>query len=343
MVRISNTGTVDTIVRVSLQRQFGTKLSDGSFFVDETLDPQMIVLNLGTKWWMEKDGYYYYRDILKAGEITKEPLLTSYRLSEKAGNEYQGKEARIVVKMESMQAGENAASVWNVTYQELGIAAPASLESTDTRVTYLGKKQGFTLEEGQTDLFANFKDLLPGCARTQKILLENRSDEEVELFLKAESTEQEQMSEEQQKLIQQLLQKYAVIEIKDGDRILYRGCVSGNLFGVNSSLREYLSLGKVAAGKSKELTVELSLDPDMDNRYMELTGKVKWVFAVQGEDQKSEASDKTEKAAAAIYPAKTGVDQHVSLCLILFLAGMALSIICLYYRRKLYEEDAHLS
>jgi alternate signal-mediated exported protein len=310
-VDISNTGSVDAIVRVSLQRQFGTQQSDGTFTADPDLDSEMIELNLGTTYWMEKEGYYYYKEVLKAGERTKEPLLSSYRFSEKAGNAYMGKDARIVVRMESMQADEAAVSLWNVTSQELGLAIPENRTEKDTTVTYLGAEKGFEIEEGQTDLFANFKDLLPGCTRIQKITVNNASDEEAELFLRAEAARSSETKETRQ-LIQKLLDTYAVIEIRDGSSVLYQGPVSGNLSGKESTMREDLSLGLFKAGESRTLTVQLSLDPGMDNRYMELTGKVKWVFTVNGADE-------------AIYPAKTGLDERITWWLSLFLICMALA------------------
>ena len=52
--------------------------------------------------------------------------------------------------------------------------------------------------------------------------------ETVEIFLRAEQTEQESMSDEQIRLVRQLLTKYAVIEITEGGRLLYRGAVCGS-------------------------------------------------------------------------------------------------------------------
>lgn len=46
------------------------------------------------------------------------------------------------------------------------------------------------MTESDTDLFASFKNLTPGCARTQIIELENRSSEEVQLYLRAEAAGQ---------------------------------------------------------------------------------------------------------------------------------------------------------
>ena len=45
-----------------------------------------------------------------------------------------------------------------------------------------------------------------------------------------------------------------------------------------------VSLGTVKAGASKDMTAKLTLDPEMDNKYLDLLGKVRWVFTATGED-----------------------------------------------------------
>ncbi len=285
VVNVTNTGTVDTFVRVMITKAFGVRAEDGSFLVDEKLDPKVIEIEFNKKYWMEReDGYHYYKGILKAGTTTKEPLMASYRLSADAGNEYKGKDAQIVVTMESLQAQGDAVSVWGITSKDLGIAASAEKPPKDTSVTYVSAEKGFDITSKNTDLFASFKDLLPGCARTQKIYVTNASEENVEIFLRAENISQAEMSSEQKELVQKLLNRYAVIEITNGTESLYKGPVAGNLSGSGSTMKKDISLGDFPAGSEKELTVTLSLSPEMDNRYQELTGRVKWVFTAVKED-----------------------------------------------------------
>lgn len=285
VVNVSNTGTVDTIIRVLVTKVFGVRAEDGSFTEDKNLDPGMIKIHFNNRYWMEReDGYYYYKGILKAGETTKEPLFSSYQLSPDADNEYKGKDARIIVMMESVQAEGDAVSVWGITYSDIGVTRPAVKPSEDAAVTYLGKEKGFDITSKKTDLFASFKNLLPGCARTQKIHINNDSADNVEIFLRAESVSQVKMSMEEKKLVEQLLNKEAVIEITDGRKCIYKGSAAGNLSGGKSTMRNNISLGVFPGSSKKELTVTLSLSPEMDNRYLELTGKVKWVFTAIGED-----------------------------------------------------------
>lgn len=291
IVHVSNTGTVDTLVRVMVKKAFGERRGDGSFVEEKSLDPEMIEITFNESCWMTgKDGYHYYKGILGAGMTTKEPLFTSYRLSEKAGNEYKGKDAQISVTMESVQAQGDAVSIWGITHRELGVVRPEAPESEDTSVAYLGESSGFDITSRKTDLFASFKNLFPGCARTQKIFVKNDSQENVEILLRAEPVSQKRMSSEQKRLVEQMLKKYALIEITDGQRQLYKGNAAGNLNGSGSTMKNNISLGNFTAGREKELTVKLSLAPEMDNRFQELTGKVKWVFTAIGEGEKTQSA-----------------------------------------------------
>lgn len=328
VVNISNTGDIDTIVRVSVDKQFGDKGDDGGFEADTSLNPEMILIEYNTAFWMEKDGWFYYKGVLKAGETTKEPLMTSYTLSKEAGNEYKGKSARILVRMEAVQAEGEAVSVWNTTYRELDITVPQAPAEKETKVTFCGKESGFDITKNRADLFANFKDLLPGCARTQTIRICNESGKDVEICLRAEAANQERMTESQLKLVSEMLRKYAMIEVHYEDTIVYRGPVSGNLTGSGNTMKNNISLGRFKSGTEKALTVKLELKPEMDNRYETLTGKVKWVFSAGGDDQ--------DITTDAIYPAKTGIVKNaiVSFGLFFFFMIMGAVNLVLYKREK---------
>lgn len=258
---------------------------------DDSLDPEMIQIRCNTKSWLHRsDGYYYYKGILKAGTGTEEPLFQSYTLSEKADYRYRKKNARIVVTLESVQAQDAIEDIWKISDKELGIIRPQSYENIATEVIYLGQKGGFRMNEKDTDLFASFKNLTPGCARTQSIVLENRSEDEIRLYLRAENMAQSSVNGQSSELVQELLEKYAMIEITGDQGRIYYGPVSGNLTGRGSSMREDIYLGTFKAKDSRKMQVKLALSEDMDNKFNRLAGKVRWVFTARGEDGKTVAS-----------------------------------------------------
>lgn len=311
VVNVKNTGTTDSMIRVKITKMFGSRREDGSFQEEKNLDPEMIQIHCNTESWsLRSDGYYYYTEILKAGEKTKQPLFQNYTLSIKAGNEYKGKEARIIVSMESVQAQDALEDLWQVSYRDLGITRPEGYQDIQTEVIYLGQKGGFQMTESDTDLFASFKNLTPGCARTQTVLLENKSSEEVQLYLRAEETRQKTMNEKTLQLVRELMEKYATIEISSAQGMIYQGSVSGNLTASSASMRQDLYLGTLKPNERKKLQVKLALSSEMDNEFQKLTGKVCWVFSAKGEDGKRTVSTKApltgDKTALGMWIALLG-------------------------------------
>lgn len=318
VVNVRNTGTVDTLIRVSVEKAFGTRKKDGTFVKEGDLEPDMIQITYNTTSWKERgDGFFYYKEILKAGETTKEPLFTSFILSPKIGEAYEGKDAQIVVRMESVQAEGDAVSLWGMTYSELDIQAPEGSDADPTCVAYLGRTEGFDITAKRTDLFAGFKNLLPGCARTQRIYIKNESNERVEIFLRADAAHQEEMTDRQMRLVKQMLEEYARIEITNGKETIYEGPVSGNLGGARHTMKNDISLGAFIPHNTEELKVKLSLDPAMDNEFLELSGKVKWIFTAKGEDRET---------ISAVYPEKTGLKTIFAGCAAVFLISLLLGI-----------------
>ena len=298
-VHIKNEGNVASFVRVKIGRVFGSIGADGKFKESHELDPEMIQIHYNTDLWMLcDDGYWYYRDVLGAGKTTRKPLMDSYYLSEKADNRYKNKEARILVNLESIQAeSTELESIWGMDEKVLGITSQPCTCEVVTSVTF-DKNRKLIIGGEKTDLFANFKNLQPGCKRSQTIRLTNSSDIPVKLYLRAELAKQKKYSSKKLEQLQKLLTEYAVIEIRENDKVLYQGSVDGNLTRQGWSMKNDISLGHFAAGSGKSLIVQLSLSEDMDNTYEEMLGKVKWVFTAAGgafgpekENESSGASD----------------------------------------------------
>lgn len=323
-VHVKNHGSVDSMVRIHFQKQFGTRTQDGIFQKDDSLDPELIEITCNDQCWKEKDGYWYYTEVLKAGEQTKEPLFESFRVSENADNRYKGKEAEIIVYMDSVQAESDALTLWNTTKEELNIDYDWKTADQDTSVIFHGERKGFSFSDIESDLFANFKHLVPGCSRTQKIQVKNQSDKETDIYLYAEVTEQDKLNQEEQKLLEQILHEDAQIMIRDGQKKIYEGPVSGNPTKNHPSMGEQnrILLGNFSADSEKELIVELSLSPKLDHSCKSLTGRINWVFCAEGED-----------TSTASYVPKTG-DQTRWLMYISLAVLSAMIIGLLLYRRN---------
>ena len=321
IVNVKNTGTMDTLIRLSVETLIGREKEDGSFETDPDLNPEMVEILYNDEEWIHDDNYHYYKSVLHSGEETSQPLMRGYRLREEAGNEYQGKDVRILVMLESVQADVAAAQkVWECSFEELGMQIDSSLKVEDSSVSWMGKDQGFAFSDEATDLFRNFKSLTPGCARTQLITLKNQSDQKVEIYLRAEAVSQNKMSEQELEKVLALLAVYGKIEISQGDRNIYTGPIQGNIDNKagEASLKKDISLGKLKAGQDKELTVKLRISPLMPDDYQELTGKVKWVFTAAGTDSSASASGSSGSTASV----RTGDDSDIDRMLILMGASL---------------------
>lgn len=103
------------------------------------------------------------------------------------------------------------------------------------------------------------------------------------------------MSQKNLELVEKLLSRYAVVEIRQDSKVLYQGAVDGNVTGSGWNMKENISLGDFAAGEGKSLVVKLSLSEEMDNQYQRLLGRVNWVFSAQGAGESEEDPDGSQK------------------------------------------------
>lgn len=99
IVTVENTGDYDAFVRIALAKDILLK-GEG------TEDLSLVTMDINTKDWTEKDGYYYYNSILKPGEVTK-PLFTEVSFSKHMDNKYQSATALIDVVAYAVQVANN--------------------------------------------------------------------------------------------------------------------------------------------------------------------------------------------------------------------------------------------
>lgn len=293
VVNVKNTGTSDIVIRVRVEKAWGkSRDQDGKLIVDDSYAADNIMLTYNTEYWYydEADGYFYYKAVLNPEKTTLAPLFKEFYIDKSTNNSYQGLEADILVKMECIQAVADGITLWGKTYQEVGITyipPQNSNVTTATAVTFTGGDEDFVFHPESTDLFANFKNLLPGETRSQTIEVKStfQSKEGVEIFLRAEMTEQSLATPETRALVNALLYEYATIIITDeSGQIIYSGPIWGapdSHAAAPDSMGNDISLGIFAAGEGKKLNVQLQLDPTMGNEYMELWGLIKWVWSAE--------------------------------------------------------------
>lgn len=293
-IAVSNTGTVPELVRVSLKKQVGHKGEDGTFAEDMSFDIDQLSLNTDTEHWVYRDdGYYYYKQVLEPAATT-EDLLKSISLSNTMANDWQGVNCQVAVNAETIQTGDAAEKVWGVSMDDLGIAyEEPTQEVTETTVTFLGQSEGFDISLSDTDLFANFKGVLPGTSRSQTIRIKNSSKDTVTIGMNAMELWKEDTSE----AVSDMMTKYATITVTDSEgNTVYDGPAGGQ--GTCD-----ISFGTFEPGIEKELAVTLSMSSDMDVESQNLSGSVTWQFQAEQIDELVSPTPEEGKPTAT--PTKT--------------------------------------
>ena len=103
IAEVKNTGASDAWVRVKVEKNI--KLQG-----EGTSDTSRVELTLNTTDWTEKDGYYYYKEALKPGEVTA-PIFTAVTFKPDMGNEYQNATATVDVVAQAVQTANNGETV----------------------------------------------------------------------------------------------------------------------------------------------------------------------------------------------------------------------------------------
>lgn len=109
---IENEGTLESYIRVKLEPLWEDGFSTDNVKISDSTEDSN---------WVKKNGYYYYKDIVAAGDTV--PMNLTIELDgAKTGNIYQGKEFTLSVTAYSVQADEGAMSdEWSVSKTEIGI------------------------------------------------------------------------------------------------------------------------------------------------------------------------------------------------------------------------------
>lgn len=269
-VTVTNKGTVNALVRVQLTTLLGQHDEAGNLVVNEELDPEQIVLNLNEEDWTydESDDWFYYNKQLAPGAET-EAVLYSFHLHPEASEEYKGRDCQIIVDAESLQATEDALSVWNKDASTFPVdLTPEEQEQLVTQILFLDPMKKFDIETTKADLFLNFKDVLPGENRSQTIVVGNEYSEDVSIRLTL--MEKGEEASKQESLLYDFLENYVTVKVTSVDgTVVHEGPVASD--GVCD-----IPFGSFAPKEAKQLLVELHVSPDTTKEYAGLMADVEW-------------------------------------------------------------------
>lgn len=175
--------------------------------------------------------------------------------------------------------------------------------AADSTITFKGAQEGFDFQAGSeytaTDLFDNFKDIMPGDKLTESIQIKNeaRDCDYIKLYMRAvvhdengnpltysevfENTDGKDQTgaagqrDENVATMQDFL-SLLTMRIYNGDELIYNASPDEAGALVNNVL-----LGSLNKGESLNLKVELDVPIEVGNKYANRVGEVDWVFLAE--------------------------------------------------------------
>ena len=199
--------------------------------------------------------------------------------------------------------------------------------AADGKVTYSGNAGDFVFEPGSdqslTDLFPNFKGVMPGDSLTQKITVKNDADDKVKVKIYIRSLGAHEDSVD---FLSKLGLKVAKSE---ENKMAYMFDAAAS---EPAQLADWVYLGMLYSGGEVNLDVTLNVPVELDNEYQNKIGYLDWEFRIE----EYPVDDDDPK------PPQTGDNSNVELWLTVAGVSLAVLVILLVWRKKNREraEDA---
>lgn len=133
-------------------------------------------------------------------------------------------------------------------------------------VTYVNQAERFVFVPADTDLFENFKGVMPGDVRTQKIDVGNDSEVPVKIYLKINP-----VNEEDEAFLQQMK-----LIIEDSVEVLFEEMPTQQ-----GRFSEFILLRQLEPDEEMTLDLSLEIPLSMGNDFMNQEAQIEWIFKVE--------------------------------------------------------------
>ena len=204
------------------------------------------------------------------------------------------------------------------------LSSTVTVFAADGKVTYSGNAGNFVFEPGSehslTDLFPNFKGVMPGDTLTQKITVKNDADNKVKVKIYMRSLGAHEDSVE---FLSQLGLKVAKSEENE---MAYMFDAAAN---ETAQLTDWVCLGTLYSGGEVNLDVTLDVPTSLDNEFQSKIGYLDWEFMIE-EFPVEEGDPK---------PPQTGDNSNMGLWFTIMICSLIMMIILLVWRKKDKEDE----
>ena len=241
----------------------------------------------------------------------------------------------------------------------LGVSAMAA----DSEVIYKGRKNGFEFGSGsvytETDLFENYKNVMPGDTLSETVTVKNeyKGCDYIKVWMGGLLHDQtgnpisqkvlEELSADDRKETMSELEymhdflKQLTLTVWKGDKkdanIIYQGNPNSLETGFEDGS---VYLGKLKRGESITLNVELAVPLEMGNEYADRIGEVDWVFVIEernnpsNQDPEPEKPDESEYYPAPDRPGVSTGDNSDAALYILLIAVAVIGFVIVWKQKK---------
>lgn len=196
--------------------------------------------------------------------------------------------------------------------------------AADGNVTYSGDAGEFIFAPGSeyspTDLFPNFKDVMPGDSIAQPITVKNDASNKVKVKIYMRSLGAHEDS------VEFLSQLKLRVEKSEDNTMAYMFDAAAN---ETAQLTDWVCLGTLYSGGEVNLNVILDVPVELDNMFQEKIGYLDWEFMI--EEYEIEPTDPE--------PPKTGDESNLVLWTVL-MAGSAIGLFLLLLLSRKKKEEA---
>lgn len=197
------------------------------------------------------------------------------------------------------------------------------VSATDGRVTYNGRAGSFVFapgsDESLTDLFPNFKGVMPGDILTQRITVKNdvSNNVKVKIYLRSLGAHADSVE-----FLSQLALK---VKTSEDNSMAYMFNAAAS---ETAQLTDWVCLGTLYAGGEVNLDVILDVPVELDNEFQNKIGYLDWEFMI--EEFPIEPTDPVPP---------TGDDANLVLWFAVTAAALGMILLLLVWRKKDKENE----